>query len=247
MAKRKRKAQGSTALEVEGIGVVIFRKSHRARHVNIRVKPFAGVQVSVPRGISFTQAAELVKHRKAWVNRSLEKLKKLEGFTIIYDGTKSVSTRQHKLHVSASRDGDFSIRITNGRIEVRHPSTLKVTDQPVQAAILKGLVEAYRIEAKEYLPKRLKHLAELHGFRYNKVFIKNHKSRWGSCSERNNINLNLHLMSLSDELIDYVLLHELVHTKVKNHSPAFWRLFGSICENAKILDRRLRKHTILHS
>ena len=74
--------------------------------------------------------------------------------------------------------------------------------------------------------------------------IKNTKTRWGSCSFKNNINLSLHLMRLREELIDYVILHELVHTKVKNHSIEFWTTLDIHCPNSKNLDRELKKYSL---
>lgn len=102
-----------------------------------------------------------------------------------------------------------------------------------------------RAKAKEILKKRLAELAEEHGFEYNKVFIKNQKTRWGSCSENNNINLNVNILSLSEELQDYVLLHELLHTRIKNHSKKYWaELDKYVGGNAKKLDKKLMKHRL---
>jgi predicted metal-dependent hydrolase len=76
--------------------------------------------------------------------------------------------------------------------------------------------------AGKVLATRLKEIAEKHGYRYNRVTIRNQKTRWGSCSSTNNISLNAKLTLLPDELRDFILLHELVHTRVKNHGPKFW-------------------------
>lgn len=92
---------------------------------------------------------------------------------------------------------------------------------------------------QERLITRLNELAEKYGFKYNRVFIKNQKTVWGSCSNKNNINLNMKLIYLPVELMDYVILHELVHTRIKNHSPAFWaeldRLVGDAKEKSALL------------
>lgn len=100
-------------------------------------------------------------------------------------------------------------------------------------------------EAGKQLIQRLNELSKKYGFTYNKVFIKNQKTRWGSCSEKNNINLNYNLVRLPDELIDYTLLHELVHTRVKNHSKRFWDELDRIAGDAKKLDRQLKDHSLL--
>lgn len=99
--------------------------------------------------------------------------------------------------------------------------------------------------AKHKLTKRLDELANRHGFSYNQVFIKNQRTRWGSCSSKNNINLNISLVTLPDELMDYVILHELVHTRVKNHSKKFWRELDKVVGDAKIIDKQLRKYGVV--
>ncbi len=79
-----------------------------------------------------------------------------------------------------------------------------------------------KTKAKTTLTTKLKELAEKYNFTYNKVYIRNQRTLWGSCSSKNNISLNMNIVSLSVELQDYVILHELVHTKIKNHSRKFW-------------------------
>jgi len=97
--------------------------------------------------------------------------------------------------------------------------------------------------AKEFLEGRIKELADKFGFVYNKITIRNQKTRWGSCSGKNNINLNMQLMNIPNHLIDYVLLHELVHTIVKNHSPLFWITLDRYVGNAKAIDKELKKYS----
>jgi len=102
-----------------------------------------------------------------------------------------------------------------------------------------------KIKAKTILKERLCELASIHGFKYNKVFIRNQKTRWGSCSNLNNINLNINLVSLTEELMDYVILHELVHTEIKNHSKMYWaQLNKYVGGRAKELDKSLMKHKL---
>jgi predicted metal-dependent hydrolase len=100
------------------------------------------------------------------------------------------------------------------------------------------------VEAKRELTRRLKQLAEKHDFAYNEVFIRNQRTRWGSCSSKNNISLNMNLVRLPDELIDYVILHELLHTWKKNHSRAFWIEMDKLVGDGKYMASRLRKHSV---
>ncbi len=102
-----------------------------------------------------------------------------------------------------------------------------------------------RKKAKTYLPKRLAEIAQQFGYKYNKVALKFMKSRWGSCSFKNNINLNISLMTLENELIDYVLLHELVHTVEKNHSETFWARVLTHMPDARVRRRALKSRKVI--
>jgi len=111
-----------------------------------------------------------------------------------------------------------------------------------KAFVEKCLTAVYRFEAKQLLPGRLAELAKNHGFKYNKVTIRDNRRNWGSCSSANNISLNMQMMKLPDTLIDYILLHELVHTEIKNHGPKFWQRLNEITDNrAKELANEVRK------
>lgn len=105
-------------------------------------------------------------------------------------------------------------------------------------------VERLRAAARETLPPRLQELAALHGFKYNRVFIKNNLSNWGSCSSLGNINLNLRLVTLPSRLSDYVILHELCHLKYMNHGKQFHALLESVCPGHKDLAVELRQYRI---
>jgi predicted metal-dependent hydrolase len=99
--------------------------------------------------------------------------------------------------------------------------------------------------ARKHLIDRLNLLSKKHGFNYNRVFIRNQKTRWGSCSGKNNINLNINLVRLPDELIDYTILHELAHTRIKNHSRRFWDQMDKLLADAKKLDSKLSEYRAL--
>jgi len=109
---------------------------------------------------------------------------------------------------------------------------------------LRELPVADRADACRILTDRVRELARMHGFAYNKVFVKNQRTLWGSCSNRNNINLNINLLRLPEALRDYVILHELVHTRHKNHSRVFWRELDRTVGDGKGLQRQLRRYRL---
>lgn len=227
-------------IEVEDVGPVRFKRSRIARHLNIRVKPFTGVEVSMPRGMNLSDATAIVRSKAGWIKNTLVKVKESEKRSVIYDGKNPVRTRERSLVVSAAKTREFTFRLLSDRILFNYPAQLELSSREVQTAIRTAVAETCRIEAKAYLPTRVAELARAHGFRYKSVFIKNHKSRWGSCSAINNINLSLHLMRLPDEIIDYVILHELVHTEIKDHSKKFWARVRQVCPDVLALKKRLR-------
>lgn len=98
-----------------------------------------------------------------------------------------------------------------------------------------------RAVARNIIVDRLNELARLHGFTYNKVFVRNQKTRWGSCSSRNNISLNMNLIRLPGELLDYTILHELVHTRIKDHSPRFWEELEKYVPQPRKVDKQLNR------
>ena len=114
-----------------------------------------------------------------------------------------------------------------------------------EASALSNSKPIHQAAARKHLIDRLNFLSQKYGFNYNKVFIKNQKTRWGSCSGKNNINLNISLVRLPDELIDYTILHELVHTRVKNHSRRFWQQMDKLVGDAKKLDSKLNEYRVL--
>ena len=183
----------SNTVEIVGVGPVLFERSKKAKRVIISVKPFVGVRVAVPYGLSFQKAEAFVHTETDWIQRHLTRMK------------------QHE-----ESDGD----------------------------IMSALDNIDRAEAKHKLIERLQHLAAEHCFTYNRVFIRNQKTRLGTCSNRNNISLNIKVSRLPEELMDYVILHELAHTRVKNHGNDFWMLMDKLVGNGKAKAASLRKFGI---
>jgi predicted metal-dependent hydrolase len=99
---------------------------------------------------------------------------------------------------------------------------------------------------KKYLTKRVDDLAKQHGFKYNKLRFKVMKTRWGSCTAKNNISLNILMVQTSKKLQDYIILHELAHTRIKHHGNSFWVLMDRITGDAKAINKELKEKYTLY-
>ena len=230
-------------INIDAIGKVVLRKSNRAKYLAIRIKPNEGVIVTIPKRASYKEGEFFVTNKKDWILKHLTKIKKIEDEQILFDENTQFKTKEHKLVISKNNIEKTKIIITNSEIVIEYPSSQDVHSELIQSEIKLGITSALRIEAKKHMPRRVEELSYLFNLPYNKLFLKNLKSRWGSCSVRNNINLNIHLMRLPEEIIDYVILHELVHTFHKNHGKRFWAKLDIVIPGSKSLDKQLKKYS----
>ncbi len=121
--------------------------------------------------------------------------------------------------------------------------TRKQTDTTISPEEEKLQTEQLRKAAREYLPARCRELSQRTGLRCGNVSVRASRTRWGSCSANDNISLSLFLMRLPDELIDFVILHELCHTVHKNHSSKFHALLDRMTGgHEKDLNAALRRY-----
>ncbi len=233
----------STIIELEDLGPVLFRSNPRCKRLSIRIKPGDGVSVTFPPGVPVKDAMTFALDKRDWIQKNLKKIEEKENNLTIFDENSRFKTRSFELRIEKRPRENVRIHLENGLLNIYYPADLKVTNAPIQEAIRYGIEEAMRLEAKRVLPGKVQYFARKYGFKGNRLFIKNLKSRWGSCSAVNNINLNLHLMRLPEHLIDYVVLHELCHTVEKNHGPRFWQLLDKYTGNqARQLAREMKQY-----
>ncbi len=230
-------------IDIEGVGEVELFKSKRAKRIRITIKPGGIVRVTVPNLISFRRAKSFVLEKQDWIVKHAIEQKKKADYTV-FDESTDFRTNLHQLKFFREETENFKCTITEKVVIVTIPTSKDILSSESQQFIRKCIEESWRKEARIVLAKRTKELAEEFGFEYKKVTIRNTTSRWGSCSHTNNINYSLHLMRVPRELQDYVILHELAHTKEKNHQPPFWSLLDSVTNGrAKLLDKELKKYT----
>jgi predicted metal-dependent hydrolase len=101
--------------------------------------------------------------------------------------------------------------------------------------------------AAELFKDRVHFYNKMYGFSFNKIYVKNQKTRWGSCSSTGNLNLNYKILFLPEDLRDYIIVHEICHLGEMNHSSRFWALVSRTFPNHKELRARLRKYELINS
>lgn len=222
----------------EEFGRITLRRSAKASHVRIRVAPDGRLRASLPLYAPTFLVKRLIKSSRGQLRAMLAE----QTSEIAFEHGMQIG-KSHTLIIrettlkkpSASRHGQQIIALL--------PEGSTLEDSDVTRTIRDTVIEALRVEAKSYLTKRLAYLAEQGGFAYSKVRFSHASGRWGSCSSNGTISLNIALMKLPFELIDYVLVHELSHTIHMNHSQEFWSVVEAADPQYKAHRRDLKKET----
>ena len=192
-----------------------IRESRRRRTLSLELRADGSVHVAVPRGLRLAEVRRFVESRRAWIDSkrallaaaALRRLPLESGACLPYLGTElTLRIEPHPGARSACQ---------------REQDTLRVRAAQVQSA--PRAIEAwYRREALAHAGARVAHFAALVGRAPRRLSIRAQRTRWGSCSARGSISLNWRLMQATPAILDYVVVHELCHLLVPNHSPRFW-------------------------
>jgi len=205
--------------EYSDIGKVKYVYNKKARNFTLRINQKGQVRVTIPRFGTISRAEKFLIERKSWVRKKLSDIRQNNAGIISLKEGLILNIRGRQIALSAALNGG-----------------------DLESAFWKILL----VEARRFLPARVEELSLRYNLPYQELKIKKMKSRWGSCSPKNSINLNSWLVMLPEHLIDYVICHELVHTIQKDHSPRFWDRLDKICGgNARNLRAEMRKYPIM--
>jgi predicted metal-dependent hydrolase len=221
---------------IPDIGPVTLYKRRGNRSLRLSIGSTGEVRVSLPYWLPYKAGEQFALSKSAWIleNRGKPRLDLQHGFAI---------GKAHRLYFEQIPGVTKVItRVAANEIRISFPATTNIDDPDVQEAAHKASIRALRKEAQVLLPQRLEALAAQTGFSYTSVGVKLLKSRWGSCNTHREIILNLFLMQLPWNLIDYVLVHELTHTKVMRHGAPFWREMERHLPNAKALRKQMAEY-----
>jgi predicted metal-dependent hydrolase len=218
-----------------------LRISLKAKRVRIQVSVEKGLVIVVPKRFSPSRVSSLIEKNRQWIERAFEKAKSFQAPI----GRTSDSQLPEQISLLALGQ---TWTVLRSRDETK---PVLVREMPDTTLLVQGSIgdaAAWPNALKKWLTRRaretlipwLKRVSDETELPYSSVSIRQQQTRWGSCSSRGSISLNARLLFLPPELVTYVLVHELCHTRHLNHSARFWRLVESYLPDYRQSDRQLR-------
>jgi len=215
---------------------VVIRESARSRRLLVRVHESAQVEVVVPRGTPPALVQQFVTGHLDWITtrvaRARARARPPEAFP------------PAQIHLVALGE-QWALHLAGGRGAVRvrplGDELLQLTGDGDAAAQHAALRRWLIGRAREVLPDWLAEVAALHGFTYREARVRLQRTRWGSCSSRGRVSLNAALLFQAPDVLRYLLIHELAHTRHMNHSRRFWALVADCEPDYRRLDAQLRR------
>lgn len=202
------------------IAYSIVRSRRRRRTISVNVEPEGGVVVHAPQRTTLAEIQAVVVKHALWIARRMAQVQAVarralgEGASLLFLG------HPFRLSIVNAETRRASVALMGRDLAVRVPEEWSTDEH--EPGIRAALEAWYAARAEEELPRRVARWAELTGATPTGVLVRNQRRRWGSCSRDGTIRLNWRLVMAPLGLIDYVVVHELAHLRVPNHSPAFW-------------------------
>lgn len=238
--------------------------SRRAKRATLRVLPGRRLVVSIPQRFPKSCVPDFVQHNRSWIESAFTEQAKNtplhyqqwpprqlclpalgKVLQVDYAGeTDTELTCVQELNERGSQRQQGASEASSDNLQVP-PSSLNVQLTVFacpndRQAVAREIAMTLKSLARDFLPPLLASYAHLHDLHYQRVSIRGQRTRWGSFSSTGTLSLNYKLLFLSRELMTYVLLHELAHTRYLDHSEAFWQLLSQLDVNARKLDKQLR-------
>jgi predicted metal-dependent hydrolase len=211
-----------------------IRRSKRAKYLRINAHPDTGIEVVVPGRMSMRHVEPFIRQHQQWIDKQTRQLGLDQ--PVILPETIDLQMIGERWSVAYLQTAGKQYRLRQKKDSLIISGPDKATD-----ACRTKLHLWLRRQAKHHLASRLQELSRQSGLNYGRLTVRTQRTRWGSCSSAGNINLNDRLLLLPAELVDYVMLHELCHTRHMNHSRQFWQLVERHVPQYRAIEKRLRQ------
>ena len=226
------------------------RVSGRARSVSLRVLPDLVLEVTIPQRFDRRQIPEIVREHREWIQTAIDDARTKQD----QYGDLHTKWPPEKLELAAIEQqlvvtfDNLPADAARWRGELRGDRMILLTPggryQP-REQVARLIATLLKRKAKQFLEPLVALHAQEHGLSYRKLSVRGQRTVWGSYSSSGTLCLNYKLLFLPPKLVDYVILHELAHTRYLNHSPAFWRLLESMAPGARALDHEINSAVAL--
>jgi predicted metal-dependent hydrolase len=209
-----------------------FRTSPRARRLSARVHLDGRVEIVAPRGASAAAVEAFIARHRRWIEARVAERRALAPAPFPPREIELAALGQRwRLHLAGGQGAPRAVVLGAGLLSVRGSG-----DRAAFAAALREWLKAH---CRGPMGGRVAELAAQHGFSYRAVHLRCQRTRWGSCSRRGVISLNVCAAFQPAPVLDYLVLHELAHTRHMDHSGAYWQTVESVCPGWRSLDREL--------
>ncbi len=209
--------------------LIILKKPIRT--LRIKVSPDWSVTVSAPKRLSDKQISEFIESKKARIEKAQKHFEQAKNSIVVKENEILLFGDTYAF----TYDSTLKSRVDIDHEEATISSWIDLMNKVKQAAW-------YKSYAKEYLISKAKELSKIHSLPYEKTYIRDQKTKWGTCSSQKNIGLNWKLIKMPQDIIEYVICHELAHLKEMNHSKRFRAVVESLYPNYKSAEKWMKKY-----
>jgi predicted metal-dependent hydrolase len=185
------------------------------KHARIRVSEDGCVRIIIPPTFTDNDIEALIQKKQTWIDKNLKFFKKMS----------KIHLQRNQLLLFGNRYSYYYDSTYQQKIIINHEyKTIRAKRDLLDITTQE---KWYKNIAKQHLTNRTQELSEKLNFKYNKLYIRNQRSKWGNCSKEKNISLNWRLVKAPEFVIDYIIIHELTHSAIMKHNHKFWTLLKS--------------------
>ena len=231
---------GAVTFGATTVPYVIVRSRRRRKTMSITLHPEHGVRVAVPARTASRLVRRFVQQRAGWIIRKTAEARRRPQRLMFVAGERlPYLGEQLPLYVDEGSTRRVRVLFEGGSLLVAVPAGLG--EEPRATAIQRGVIDWYRECAQEHLAARAEFWSGHLYYSNTRVLARDQRSRWGSCSADGTLRFNWRLIMAAPELIDYVVVHEPTHMRVRNHSAEFWAELAKTMPDYRSHRSRLRE------
>ncbi len=215
---------------LDGIEIPYTVDYRNVKYMRLEIRPDGTLLVVMPKKSTYNPK-DFIMDKKDWILKKFREIKSYKELSS--NGNENKVLLFGKFYDLEITRGKYSVELKDGRI------TVSIPDKRNPYTYLKKWLKE---ELKKMLKHHLNKYSALMKVNFNRFYIKTHKSKWGSCSAKGNLNFNLKLVALPEDLIEYVVIHELTHLIERKHNKIFWKEVSKYCPDYSVKERELSKY-----